>query len=543
MARAIPPDAAVGPIERGLTVLSVLAATPRGRIRAGDLVRHTGLARSTIDRIAATLTRLGLVRVEDADLVLTPQALAFGNAYRAGLGLPRPLAPIVTRLADDLDESVSLAVPDGDGVRFVDQTPRRRALSIAFRVGDLLPAERCAPGALFASTWTADDHTAWRERRARDTTDAGFPAMPAGARERPGEADFAARVNLAARDGLAVDDQLIEPGLVAVAVPVHGPDGAITCALSVVSHTSRHTAASLAHHAAAPLRATALRMTEALAEAAHDAGRVDPRAADPTRDTTLDAKRDLGPEYLQSLARGLTVLAALRVPGGMTLAEVARATALARATTRRCLLTLREQGYVVERDGRFASRPKTLELGHALLSGMPIGDLAAPHLADLVHRIGESASLAELDGHDIRYVARAAAGRIMSVAISVGTRFPAHATSMGRVLLAELPPPRRRSWLAEADLAALTPKTITDPAHLARVLDEVHRDGYALVDQELEEGLRSIAVPVRDAAGTAVAAVNVSLHAERTDIATVRSTILPELRATAARIDADLAQI
>jgi IclR family pca regulon transcriptional regulator len=151
--------------------------------------------------------------------------------------------------------------------------------------------------------------------------------------------------------------------------------------------------------------------------------------------------------------------------------------------------------------------------------------------------------MAVLDGEDIRYVARAAAERIMSVDIMIGTRFPAYATSMGRVLLADRPQAERERLIAEIRLKALTDHTITDVPALLRVLDHVAEDGYALVDQELEEGLRSIAVPVRDPAGTAVAAVNVSLHAARTTAAQARTVVLPLLRAAAAAITADLALV
>ena len=149
--------------------------------------------------------------------------------------------------------------------------------------------------------------------------------------------------------------------------------------------------------------------------------------------------------------------------------------------------------------------------------------------------------MAVLDGNDIRYVARAAAGRIMSVDIMIGTRFPAFATSMGRVLLADLSPAERERFLSATHIRPLTHHTVTDPPELLRILDGVAESGYALVDQELEEGLRSMAVPVHDPSGTAVAAVNVSMHAARTSSAEARASVLPVLRAAAAAISADLA--
>jgi IclR family pca regulon transcriptional regulator len=533
-------DAAVGPLERGLFVLRVLAHAPGGRLRPSDVARRTGLARSPVDRIATTLIRLGYLREEDRELVLAPRVMELGSAYLRGSGVAGALGPLAAGLADELDESVSLAVPDGDAVRFVSQTARRRTLSVAFRIGDALPAERCAPGALFGADWDEERFAAWRARHAADPDDAGFPAVPRPAGGHRDEADFRARIAEAARRGWAEDDQLIEAGLVAVAVPVRDRDGAVVCALSVVSHTSRHDAAGLATAALDAMRRTAERMTGALMEwAARPPG---PAAVRP--EASAAAKRELGPEYLQSLARGLAVLGALgAAPGGMTLSAVAESTALPRATARRSLLTLQRMGYVACRVDRFSPLPRVLDLGYPLLSALPLGALAQPHLADLVRKVHESASVAVLDGDDIRYVARVAAGRIMSVTITVGTRFPAHATSMGRVLLAGLPAGERAAWLARAKPAPLTAFTLTTPDRLGAALEQVGREGYAMVDQELEEGLRSVAVPVRGGNGEVIAAVNVSLHAERTSAREARETILPALRDAAERITADAAAV
>ena len=549
-----PADASVGPLERGLAVLRTLAGAPGGRMRAGDLARATGLARSPVDRIATTLCRLGYLREEDRDLVLAPRLMELGGAYLRGSGIPRALGGHATRLADELDESVSLAVPDRDAVRFVTQAARRRALSVAFRTGDALPAERCAPGALFAAGWDEPQLAAWRARRRADPEDAGFPAVPRRSGTGRTEEEFLRAAAEAAERGWAVDDQLVEPGLVAVAVPVRDPAGQLVCALSAVSHTSRHSAESLRGYALPGLLRTAGRMTGALAEAAGAGPATGPAPGTPStststststlseRDPSREAKLELGPEYLQSLARGLAVLAALGGDGGgMTLAAVARATGLPRATARRSLLTLHQLGYVAADDGVFTPLPRVLDLGYPLLSALSLGDLAQPHLADLVRRVHDSASVAVLDGDDIRYVGRVAAGRIMSVSITVGTRFPAHATSMGRVLLAGLPAAERGAWLDRARLEPLTDRTLTDPAHLSAELDRVARDGYALVDQELEQGLRSIAVPVRGRDGRVAAAANVSMHAGRTSLDEARETVLPVLREAAARISADLA--
>ncbi|MFH8753224.1 IclR family transcriptional regulator C-terminal domain-containing protein [Streptomyces rimosus] len=540
-----PPQEAVGPLMRSLSVLRALS-TGGGRQAVGDLVRATGLARSTVDRVLSTLARLGYVRVEGRDAVLAPGLLELGNAYLAASELPDRLGPAAERLADALDESVSLAVPDGDGVRFVHQATRRRAMSLAFRIGDLLPAERGAPGALFAADWDEDAWRRWRERRAADPTDACFPAVPprrdgnGGTHSAdPGE-DFASRVEAARTAGWSLDDQLIEPGLVAIAVPVRDPRGRPVCAVSVVSHTSRLAAADLPTAVLPRLRETVTEMERTLADPV-------PPLPDPEPPATRHAswmrasKQELGPEFVESLARGLLTLTAFGTGrAALPLTAVAQATGLARATARRALITLEHLGYLAS-DGRlFRPTPKVLDLGFAALSGLTLPEIAQPHLATLVEQVHDSASMAVLSGTDIQYVARVPTVRIMSVNITVGTRFPAYPTSMGRVLLAGLPPAERTAHLSRTTLIPLTQHTVTSPERLATLLEQVGEDGYALVDEELEEGLRSIAVPVRDRESRVVAAVNISTHAGRRSPAEDRDAFLPPLRAAAARIEADL---
>jgi IclR family pca regulon transcriptional regulator len=540
----------VAPLERGLAVLRAVCAGPQEPARPVDLARATGLARSTVDRVLSTLIHLDYLRAAGRDVAAAPRLMEFGNAYLAASGLTEALEGPAVRLADALDESVSVAVPDRDGARFVVQVTRRRTMSLAFRVGDLLPAERCAPGALFAPQWSAGQRARWTLRLAGTSTGSTFPPLPPAPSARTADVDadagraFEARVAAAARDGWALDDQLIEPGLIALAVPIRDPDtGRVLCAVSVVSHTSRHSAESLRTHALPRLHQTALEMAAALhAAASADAlpTRV-PAAPSPAH----DPKQDLGPNYLRSLARGLAVLAALGARrGGMTLSAVAEATGLPRATARRALITLRHEGYVESAgpDGRmFALLPSVLELGYARLSGRSVEDVVRPHLVRLTGQAHESASVAVLCGPDISYAARVATSRIMQVAITVGTRFPAYATSMGRVLLAAFPETERAQRIAAMDLKPLTRFTVTDPAELAAILRRVAEDGYALVDQELEEGLRSMAAPVRDARGRVVAAVNISMHAGPDTPQQSRDALLPALTEAAARISADVA--
>jgi len=245
--------------------------------------------------------------------------------------------------------------------------------------------------------------------------------------------------------------------------------------------------------------------------------------------------------FVQSLERGLAVIRAFDAQRPeLTLSEVARHCDLTRAAARRFLLTLADLGYV-RTDGRlFRLAPRVLELGYAYLSSLSLPEVASPHLERLVEEVHESSSMSVLDGDDIVYVARVPMARIMTVAINVGTRFPAYATSMGRVLLAALPDKALEEYLDRVELQRLAPRTTTSPDALRAELSRVRAQGYAIVDQELEGGLRAVAAPVRDKAGTTVAAINVSSHASRSSMEKIRRELVPKLRAAAARIQADL---
>jgi IclR family transcriptional regulator, pca regulon regulatory protein len=247
-------------------------------------------------------------------------------------------------------------------------------------------------------------------------------------------------------------------------------------------------------------------------------------------------------EYVQSLDRGLAVIRCFspRTPR-LTIADVARETGLTRAAARRFLHTLESLGYVGSSNGQFYLRPRVLELGYAYLSSISVAEIAQEHLIAMAEELHESCSASVLDGHDIVYVARAQTNRIMTIALAVGTRLPAHATSMGRVLLAALPPAALEDYLAEAPLTRLTDRTVTDPERLRAEVVEVRQRGYCIIDQELELGVRSVAVPVHDADGRTVAAVNASAHASRVRLDTLQKVFLPRLRAAAKEIDADLA--
>lgn len=247
-------------------------------------------------------------------------------------------------------------------------------------------------------------------------------------------------------------------------------------------------------------------------------------------------------EFVQSLARGFAVIRAFdEHHPQLTLSEVAKRAGLSRATARRFLFTLVRLGYM-RTDGRvFSLTPRVLQLGYAYLSGMRLPEVAEPHLKELSQLVGESTSASVLDGDDVVYIARVHTRRIMTVGINVGTRFPAYATSMGRVLLAFLPSEELTAYLDRVELRPLTPRTITSRTALEAALEQVRERGWATVDQELEAGLRSVAVPIRGRDGTVVAAMNVSmrvgLSGEDPDQV---EHVLPAALATAKNISSDL---
>lgn len=245
--------------------------------------------------------------------------------------------------------------------------------------------------------------------------------------------------------------------------------------------------------------------------------------------------------YVQSLERGLAVIACFSADRPrLTLSEVARQVGLSRAAARRALITLQTLGYVRSEGRDFYLTPRVLTLGYAYLSSLSLADVAQAHLTNLANEVHESCSASVLDDSDIVYVARAATKRIMTISLSVGTRLPAYATSMGRVLLAALRDDQLAVYLDNTTLAPLTERTIVDRDRLRTEVERTRTRGWCLVDQEFEAGVRSIAVPVHDAAGRVVAAVNTSAHATRVPLTTLQKSFLPKLRDCAAAIDAEL---
>jgi IclR family pca regulon transcriptional regulator len=243
--------------------------------------------------------------------------------------------------------------------------------------------------------------------------------------------------------------------------------------------------------------------------------------------------------YVKSLERGLAVIRAFDAEHTeMRLSEVAQATGLTRAAARRFLLTLVELGYVRHDDGRFSLRPRVLNLGYSYLSGLSFQEIAQPHMESLVREVNESSSISVLDDLDVVYVVRVPTRRIMTITLAVGTRLPAYATSMGRVLLASLPPAELEARLRKVKLEPLTPHTVRSKKELREAIERAREEGFAMVDQELEQGLRSAAVPIADADGR-VAALNVSVHASRAGMDELREQFVPKVLETARAIERD----
>jgi IclR family transcriptional regulator, pca regulon regulatory protein len=253
-----------------------------------------------------------------------------------------------------------------------------------------------------------------------------------------------------------------------------------------------------------------------------------------------DPYRRGDPDFMASLAKGLQVIRAF---GGadrrLSISAISRGTGITRAAVRRCLYTLGELGYVANEGRAFFLRPKVLDLGFAYVATAPIPIAAQPVLEELSSQLHEAASVAVLDEGAVVYVARAASRR--HPAVRVGSRLPAYCTALGRVLLASLPADQAGAELSKFELVARTPFTVTSRERLQEILSQVRNDSYALNDQELTVGLRSIAVPVRNAAGATVAAMSVSTQAERVSRRVLLENDLPVLKTAAVRLGRQLA--
>jgi IclR family pca regulon transcriptional regulator len=259
-----------------------------------------------------------------------------------------------------------------------------------------------------------------------------------------------------------------------------------------------------------------------------------PHAVPPTASAQIDAHGG-DPNFMTSLARGLAVIQAFsQRQRELTVSQISAKTGFSRAAVRRCLYTLGKLGFAASDDSRhFHLRPRVLALGHSYISSMPLAATAQPILENVSHILHESCSIATLDRTEIIYIARANVTRIMSIDLGVGSRLPAFCTSMGRVLMAELPPEKLDEFLARVEFKPYTERTVVNAEKLRQVLRLVQRNGYSIVDQELESGLRSMAVPIRDSGGRVVAALNVGAHAQRVSIQDLQLRFLPQLKGAA----------
>lgn len=261
-------------------------------------------------------------------------------------------------------------------------------------------------------------------------------------------------------------------------------------------------------------------------------------------DTALDDDAGESPnrdrDFVKSLERGLAIIRVFDAEHpSMSVSEIAAELGMTRAAVRRFLLTLSELGYVSGRGNRFELTPRVMELGYAYLSSLSFPDIALPHLEKLVAATAEASEGSVLDDGDIVYVVRVPGPAIMTISVNAGARRPAYATSMGRVLLAHLPDDELEAYLAARPLKSILPRTITDKRALRAELARIRESGFALVDQELEEGLVAIAAPVRDRQGRVRAAINLSTHVGRRS-ADEMLALVPQLQAAAADIERDL---
>lgn len=256
------------------------------------------------------------------------------------------------------------------------------------------------------------------------------------------------------------------------------------------------------------------------------------------------ATRGNGPDFIEAVARGFDVIRAFTPDTpAPSLSEVANRTGLSRPTARRMLLTLIELGYVRESSPGFSLTPRVLELGLTYIQANGLWELAKPHLEDLVARTNESSSIAQLDGSDIVYVARVGVPKIIALSVSIGTRFPAVSTSLGKVLLADLDPETLQKVLTEPSRSGIEPRRRPDHDELTTLLSETRAKGWVLTDEQLAGGVRSIAAPIRGGSGRVIAAMNVTVHAAETSVETLIDEHLPLLVRTASDISADIARV
>ncbi len=524
-------------LQRGLAVIRAFDAD-NAALTLGDVAKSTNLARAAARRFVLTLVELGYVRVDGRLFRLSPRVLELGRPYLSSLTLPEIARPRQQAFVDAVRESSSLAILDDTDIVYVSHVAADRIMAVVVAVGTRDPAVTTSLGRVLlagqSQEWLRTFLAAHRLAHRTEHTIVDPERL----------LDELLRIR---EQGYALVDQELEEGLRALAVPLRDASGQVVAAVNVAVHASRWPLDAIRGELLPRLQELASEIDQDAVEAAArvtpaiPAQRREPAPEPAVEETNGNGGDERETVFVQSLQRGLAVIRAFDAEHpALTLSDVARATGLARAAARRFLLTLVELGYV-RADGRlFRLTPRVLELGRPYLSSLTLPEIALPHMRDLVGEAQESATLAVLDGGDIVYVAHVSARRILSVSVSVGERDPAVATSLGRALLASQEDGWLLPFLAGQKLTRRTPQTIVDPQELLAELHRIRAQGYALVDQELEEGLRALSVPIRDARGQVVAAMNVAVHASRWTVEAIGDELLPKLLQTAAAIDRDL---
>jgi IclR family pca regulon transcriptional regulator len=519
-------------LQRGLAVIRAFDAE-NPALTLSDVARATDLAPATARRFVLTLVDLGYMRAEGRWFRLTPRVLELGRPYLSSMTLPAIAAPHLRELVADVRESSSIAILDGSDIVYVAHEAAKRLMSVQVTVGTRDPAFATSLGRVLiagmSDEWLEASLATMQLKRIMPATIAKPHALLAELR----------RIRT---QGFALVDQEFEEGLRALSAPIHDRDGTVIAAVNVAVHASRWSIEAI-HAVLLP------RLLRATAAIEADLGDVPvpsaTRRSVPSQPQSIATRQtDAGEretDFVQSLQRGLAVIRAFDAENpALTLSDVAKITGLARAAARRFVLTLVDLGYM-RADGRlFRLSPRVLELGRPYLTTLTLPEIAGPHLREFVEEVQESSSVANLDGTDILYVAHVSAKRIMSVSVPVGTRDPAFATSLGRALLAGQADETLAAMLRGMRLPQITDATIVEPKVLLAELQQIRAQGYVLVDQELEEGLRALAVPLHGERGEVIASVNVAVHASRWSVERILGELLPRLRDVAAAIEADV---
>jgi IclR family transcriptional regulator, pca regulon regulatory protein len=522
-------------LQRGLAVIRAFDSE-NPALTLSDVAKATDLAPATARRFVLTLVELGYMRSDGRLFRLSPRVLELGRPFFSSLTLPAIARPQLRELVADVRESSSLAILDGNDIVYIAHEAAKRLMSVRVTVGTRDPAFATALGRVLIAgkgdEWLVASLATLRLPQITPATITEPEALLAELR----------RIR---SQGWALVDQEFEEGLRALAAPIHDEHGTVVASVNVAVHASRWSVEAI-HDDLLPrlLRTTAAIEGALLASPPAPVGRrLAPVETAPLAEPVLDAG-DRETDFVQSLQRGIAVIRAFDTGNSaLTLSDVARITGLARAAARRFVLTLVELGYM-RADGRlFRLSPRVLELGRPYLTTLTLLEVATPHLRDFVDEVQESSSVATLDGDQILYVSHVSAKRIMSVTVGIGTRDPAFATSLGRALLAGQPEASLRRMLERMELPRITEETIVDPKALLAELLRIREQGWALVDQELEEGLRALAVPLHDEPGEVIASVNVAVHASRWSIERIHGELLPRLLETAVEIERDLRAI